>query len=237
VKQYIRTFERHEIKYCMTTAQRLQIERELNRRMREDSHGRNTIMNLYFDTPDMRIIRRSLERPVYKEKLRLRSYLHGGDTFLELKKKYRQVVYKRRTEMTEAQAMEYICRGEDHILHNQITDEIDYFLKFYEGLRPAVFIAYDRTAYLGTDDADLRVTFDENLRWRSEKLNFCEGCGGRTILEPGLHLMEVKIANAMPLWLSALLSELGIYKTSFSKYGRAYGEMLKLQRERGHHCA
>lgn len=237
MRNNIHTFERHEIKYRITAAQRQKIEQTFRQHMEEDSHGRNTIMNVYFDTPDMRVIRRSLDKPVYKEKLRLRSYQKGGDTFLELKKKYRQVVYKRRTEMSEAEAMDYICRGMDHIQHNQITDEIDYVLKFYSGLRPTVFISYDRVAYFGKDDPNLRVTFDENIRWRADHLTFQAGCYGNAMLEPGMHLMEVKVADAIPLWLSALLGELGIYKTSFSKYGMAYTEMIKSERKRGNDCA
>ena len=93
------TFERRELKYRITDAQRAALEAAFDARMVPDEHGESTICNIYYDTADYRLIRASLEKPAYKEKLRLRSYgvtEPGGEVFLELKKKYKGIVYKRR---------------------------------------------------------------------------------------------------------------------------------------------
>ena len=218
------TFQRYELKYLVSDSQRREILAAIGHRMSLDKYGKSTIKNIYFDTPDMRIIRRSLEGPAYKEKLRLRSYA-GGDVFLELKKKYDQVVYKRREKMTEQQALEYICAGKPLGFESQILSEIEYFLKFYRNLKPSMFLSYDREAYFDREDPELRVTFDDNILWRVDGLRFDAGIGGEPVLKPGQSLMEIKISGAMPLWLSRILSEAGAYKTSFSKYGRAYLRM------------
>lgn len=134
--------------------------------MKEDAYGVSMICNVYFDTPDHRLIRRSLEKPLYKEKLRLRSYgkaTADSTVFLELKKKYKGVVYKRRVALTEAQAMAYLCESK-RVGDTQILREMDYALSYYGDLRPAMYLCYDRVAFYGEEDPMLRLTFDDNMR-------------------------------------------------------------------------
>ncbi len=197
--------------------------------MMPDEFGRSTIRNIYYDTPDSRLIRRSLEKPVYKEKLRVRSYTKAtaeSIVFVELKKKFDSVVYKRRVSVAEAEASEYLDRGKPLPVKNQITEEIEYFRQNYSGLRPAVFLSYEREAFYGKEDHELRITFDENILWRKEDLSLQSEIYGKPILDRGCTLMEVKVAAAMPKWLVDVLSSGRIYQTSLSKYGAAYVQMV-----------
>lgn len=217
-------FKRHELKYRLSRDAYEHIRQAFTEHMIADRHGKSTICSLYYDTPDFRLIRRSIEKPAYKEKLRIRSYgvvTPETPVFIELKKKYKKVVYKRRVRLPEREAMHYLSTGKIHP-HTQITNEIDYFRQYYEGLAPAMLLTYDREAYYGKDDPDFRVTFDSNVLWRDYDLSLTKGIFGRALLDEDTFLMEVKIANAIPLWLVDILSELQIYKTSFSKYGTAY---------------
>lgn len=222
-------FKRHEIKYMITTEQLALIKSEFEKHMIADEHGESTICSLYFDTPSFQLIRRSIEHPVYKEKLRLRSYgVANADThvFVELKKKYKKVVYKRRVTLREQDAMRYLLSGEID-KHTQITDEIDYFKNFYPGIAPAMLLMYKREAYYAKDDRDFRVTFDREVLWRDYDLTLDKGIYGNPILEPNQILMEVKTKDAIPLWMTKILTDNHIYKKSFSKYGTAYQTKLK----------
>lgn len=224
-------FKRHEIKYMISTDQLALIKEEFDKHMIADEHGMSTICSLYFDTPSYQLIRRSIERPVYKEKLRLRSYgVATADTkvFVELKKKYKKVVYKRRVTLKEKDAMRYLIDGEID-KHTQITDEIDYFKQYYKGLAPAMLLMYNREAYYGKDDREFRVTFDRDVLWRDYDLTLDKGIYGAPILEPNMVLMEVKTKDAIPLWMTKLLSDNHIFKKSFSKYGTAYQTKFRNQ--------
>ena len=228
-------FKRHEIKYLITTEQLALILEEFQKHMVEDEHGESTICSLYFDTPSFQLIRRSLEHPTYKEKLRLRSYDVANDdtkVFVELKKKYKQVVYKRRITLKKKDAMRYLLRGEIDI-RTQITDEIDYFKEFYSGIAPSMLLMYKRNAYYSREDRDFRVTFDRDILWRDYDLSLDKGIYGQPILEPNHILMEVKTKDAIPLWMTKILTDNHIYKKSFSKYGTAYQTKLRDQLQKG----
>ena len=228
-------FKRHEIKYLITAEQLALILEEFQKHMIEDEHGESTICSLYFDTPSFQLIRRSLEHPTYKEKLRLRSYGVANDdtkVFVELKKKYKQVVYKRRITLTEKDAMRYLLRGEIDT-RTQITDEIDYFKEYYSGIAPSMLLMYKREAYYSKEDRDFRVTFDRDILWRDYDLSLDKGIYGQQILEPNQILMEVKTKDAIPLWMTKILTDNHIYKKSFSKYGTAYQTKLREQLQKG----
>lgn len=219
------TFQRYETKYLLEDFQYKAIRERLEKIARVDEYGKTSILNIYYDTPNYSLIRTSLEKPVYKEKLRLRSYgIPKDDTraFIEIKKKFEGIVYKRRIGMDYKSALEYLNKGMEPVEESQISHEIDYFKRFYRGLRPAMAISYDRIAMAGTDDPELRITFDENIRWRVSHLNLKHGNIGKDILKPGQHLMELKIAGAMSLEMARILDELEIRQASFSKYGRGY---------------
>jgi hypothetical protein len=221
-------FKRYELKYLLSQEQRELIEQSFDGKMTADIHGHSTILSLYLDTPDFLLARRSLEKPLYKEKLRLRSYgLADEDTpiFVELKKKYDSIVYKRRIAMPLNAADDYITTHKG-VEDSQISREIGYCLDHYNNLTPKVLLSYERDAWYAEGDSDFRVTFDENILWRDCDVNLTSGIYGKPILEKGQSLMEIKTSGAIPLWLVRILSENKIYRTSFSKYGRAYCTIL-----------
>ena len=225
-------FQRIEVKYLLDDMQYTGLMKRLENMAAIDGYGKTSILNIYFDTPDFKLIERSLEKPIYKEKLRLRSYGTATDdtnSFIEIKKKYKGVVYKRRISMPYAKAVDYLVGGQRPEQRSQISDEIDYFIKYYKGLQPAMAISYDRIAMAGIEDPELRITFDTNIRWRTDNLSLKEGNRGKEILLPGQHLMELKIAGAMSTELARILDELNIRKTSFSKYGMGYLEKRRLE--------
>lgn len=235
-------FRRRELKFLINAQQRQFMEQVLAERMVPDSYGCSTICNLYYDTPDYRLIRRSLEGPVYKEKLRLRSYGQVGpgvDVFLEMKKKYLGIVYKRRIRVTEPEAMAFMLCRKPLAKQSQIGRELEYFRDYYATLAPRVYLCYDRMAWFDKTDPGLRLTMDRNIRYRTDGLSLTAQPGGRAILPEEVSMMEVKAQGAIPLWLASLLSEQRIRKDSFSKYGRAYTELLQngLTESRGVHYA
>ena len=240
----ITVFKRHEVKFLVNAKQRAALERALTEYMIPDEHGESTICNVYYDTPDFRLIRRSLEKPAYKEKLRIRSYgrvNENGKIFMELKKKYDGIVYKRRISLSQSSAVAYL-NGEDKLPGNgQIEKEIDWFTQFYGELVPAMYLCYDRTAYFCKEDPGLRITFDTNIMWRTDRARLTSHPNGRQLLGAGESLMEIKVGSAMPMWLVELLNKLEIRQISFSKYGTAYQTMISEQRqtitERGVYCA
>lgn len=221
------TFERYELKYILSRTQLQAVLQAMEPYMRPDVFGHSSIRNLYLDTPDYRLIRRSLERPVYKEKVRIRSYGRAGiddEVFVELKKKYRSVVYKRRLSLPQNRVFGCL-HGLDCWPDTQIGQEIAYTMDFYPHLTPMVFLSYERDAFRSADGGDLRITFDTDIRFRRDRITLDSDTTGTPLLPRNQVLMEVKVAGGLPLWMANLLSEQKIYKTSFSKYGAAYQTM------------
>ena len=204
-------FKRIEKKYIVDEPTYEKLIKKLDGHFVKDRYYKSTICNIYYDTPSHQLVRNSIEKPVYKEKLRVRSYGVPNDedmVFVELKKKYKGVVYKRRIEMTLAQTRDFFA-GKDVPHDNpQIENELKYFLKFYEGIAPAMYLSYDRLAYCGAEDPSLRLTFDTHILYREEQKELDNGIWGKELLPAGMRVMEIKIPNAMPLWLSAILDEL-----------------------------
>lgn len=222
-------FMRYELKYLLSSQQKQRVLEAMEDFMEPDRYGRTTIRNLYFDTDHYRLIRRSLDKPAYKEKLRLRSYGPAGPdsaVFVELKKKYEEVVYKRRVSLPQRQAMDWLLGQEKCPLDTQIAREVNYFLDFYQTLRPAVFLSYERQAFFAKDGSDFRVTFDENILCRQESVSLEAPVYGTPILPEGKCLMEIKCSGGIPLWMTQVLSREKIFKSSFSKYGTAYQTLI-----------
>jgi len=233
---YQTVFKRYEIKYMLTLRQKERILKAMEPHMCPDQYGRTGIRNIYFDTDNYRLIRRSIEKPAYKEKLRIRSYAKAepeSDVFVELKKKYNRVVYKRRVCMPERAAMDWIAGKSAFPSATQIAREVDYFIQYYQTLRPAVFLAYEREAYYAKDGSDFRVTFDENILCRQEELSLESDVWGTPLLKEGQVLMELKCSGGMPLWMAHALADERLYKISFSKYGTAYQTMILPKQQGG----
>ncbi len=230
-------FKRHEIKYIINAEKYDKLMAALSGHMACDEYGKSLICSLYFDTPDFLLIRRSMQKPtVYKEKLRLRSYGVPCDEtpcFVELKKKYKGIVYKRRIKLSYGMAYSWLVGGGDMPEDGQIAREIEYFKDYYKNLQGTVALSYERCAYFSKEDAGIRITFDENIKYRFCDTDLRQGAEGERLLGEGFYLMEIKIPESMPLWLTKVLSELEIYPSSYSKYANSYiKEILQKQRER-----
>ncbi len=228
---YIQSFNRYEIKYMLTEEQKKMFLNAVGSRLCRDKYGEYTICNIYLDTDDFYFIERSLEKPVYKEKLRIRSYGTADDdteVFFEIKKKFRKVVYKRRITVPLREVREYLENGTkprsiSGYSANQIFNEIDFLMKRYKP-EPKLYLAYDREAYYIDEHPEMRVTFDRNIRGRWNNLTL-KNSDDTALLDTGTDnysLMEIKCAGAMPKEYADILSALKIYPVSFSKYGRIY---------------
>lgn len=220
-------FERYELKYMLRPAEKAALSAALAKRMDKDSFGDHTVMSLYYDTPDRSVIRRSMEKPAYKEKLRVRSYGEPGENsmvYVELKKKYLGVVYKRRVGMPLDEARLFL-EGKIEA-RCEIERECAEFVSRYPGIGPSALIAYEREAFFGRgDESAVRVTFDAAVRYLETDDFTFEGAD-IPLLDRGACLMEVKLPGVMPLWLAHTLDRVGARPTSFSKYGSAYADMM-----------
>ena len=242
MSNYQDVFKRTEQKYLLDAHTYMKLRNMLNGHAEVDKYGKSTICNIYYDTPDHLLVRNSNEKPSYKEKLRVRSYgtpNKDSTVFVELKKKYDGVVYKRRVDMTLEQSRRFILKGEMPHRNDQIEKELAYCFKLYDGLAPAMFLSYDRVAMYGVEDNNVRITFDSNVTYRENNLDLSTGVWGKKLLEKGDRIMEIKIAGPMPLWLVRILDSLKIYPKSFSKYGAAYQKelMRKNMNKEGDYCA
>ncbi len=222
-------FKRYELKYLMDEEQTAAVYRALSEHMALDGYGHSSIRNIYFDTEDFLLARRSISKPMYKEKLRFRSYgavERDGTVFVELKKKYDSVVYKRRLAMPLDEAMEWFSSPDAAGPHSQIGEEIGFLRRRYPGLHPAMLLTYEREAYYARDGSDLRITIDTNVQARLDDVDLTRGPGGHEVLPEGYTLMEIKTLYGYPPWLNRVLSGSRLYKSSFTKYGNAYKQMV-----------
>ena len=228
VSNPIVVMKRYEMKYILSPEQTEYFKESVKDHMKIDKFGLTSIASLYYDTPNYRLIRTSIEKPAFKEKIRLRSYGIATDTspvFLELKRKAYGIVYKRRVQSTIPLVKKFFdCEG-DICAGGQINKEITTFRDYYQTLVPACMIIYDRIAYF-QPDGDLRLTIDHNPRYRYEDLDLRVSMDGNSLLKDGYTILEVKVQQAVPLWLSSILTKGKIYKGSFSKYGEAYKHQL-----------
>ncbi len=237
VKNPVVVMKRYELKYVLSPEQEEYLIRSLRGHMEPDEYGLTSIASLYYDTPEYRLITTSIEKPPFKEKMRLRSYGLATDSspvYLELKRKTEGIVYKRRVQTTIPLVKKFFDGDGDICAPGQINREITYFRDYYKNLAPACLIIYDRTAYF-EPGGDLRLTIDRDPRYRTEALDLRVSMDGISLLPKGHSVLEIKVQQAMPLWLTKILSDGKIYKHSFSKYGEAY-KMQSANSRIGGHC-
>ena len=232
------TFQRYERKFLVTKAQYARMLPQILLHMTQDAYcisGKGyKICNIYYDTEANDVIRRSISKPRYKEKLRLRSYdvpkNEDAIVYLEIKKKIEKMVTKRRIALTVAEAERFIRDRvrpvrEDY-LSKQIIGEIEAFLFCYD-VAPKTYISYERMAFFDSENEQIRLTFDDHIKTRRDHVSFLAGDDGELLLPEGMLLMEMKVPDAIPLWLARILSEEGIYQLGFSKYGKAYEQYVR----------
>lgn len=225
----MKTMMRFEYKYVLTKEQFSYLKNAIKDHLKIDNYGHTTIASLYYDTPDSRLIRTSIDKPAFKEKIRVRCYGLASEknpVFLEIKRKYQKVVYKRRIVTSEEVAEKFFKREIDSIDNSQISKEISYFRDFYKTLVPMCLIIYDREAYYD-DTGKLRLTIDNNPRYRTSDLNLHTSFEGKSILPFEGAVMEIKSQGSLPLWLTSILDTGKIFKTPFSKVGQAYMKHMK----------
>ncbi len=236
VQNPIVVMQRYELKYILSAEQTAYLIERLKGHMEPDAFGKTSIASLYYDTPDYRLIRASADKPEFKEKIRLRSYglaAHDSPVYLELKRKAYGIVYKRRVQSTIPKVEKFFSGEGDICAGGQINREITYFRDYYRELVPACLIIYDRIAYY-EPGGDLRLTIDYNPRYRTDDLRLDRSMDGTPLLDPGQTILELKVQQAMPLWLTDILSQGAIKKGSISKYGEAYRrQLLSAQRNAG----
>lgn len=223
-----KSFKRHEVKYLITINQYINLMNYLSDKVEKDVFYKSTIYNVYYDTDNFELIRKSIEKPIYKEKLRIRSYdkpTLDSSVYVELKKKYDHIVYKRKEKI----AYKYILNNSFlECVETQIDKEIKYFNDFYGGLTPKIFLSYEREAYYFKDDKQIRITFDTNIKYRTENVNLLPSISDIKLLPNNLVLMELKVPFSIPYDFAKYLSSEKIFKTPFSKYGTAYKQIHKL---------
>ena len=215
-------FRRVEEKYFLNKEQYKKLFNEINKYIEKDEYYKSNILNIYFDNNNSELIIRSGDKPIYKDKIRLRSYnvpSMNDDVFLEIKNKFNGITSKRRIKMKLNDFYNYINNGKMN--NSQIMNEIDYLFKYYD-LKPAYFVGYDRLSFKGKENNGLRITLDTNLRSRNDNLKLENGDYGELYFKDDTIIMEIKTLDSMPLWLTSTLSNLKIYPISFSKVGEIY---------------
>lgn len=244
--EFTGTFERKEVKYRLNAMQVRAIKQALSAHMAPDEYGQTSITSVYYDTPNRDMISRSLEKPAYKEKLRLRTYgprNASAPVFVELKKKHEGIVYKRRIAASEPAArllmvgvpyeraisryplVDEALEAESHSAKSlQIAEEIAACVRRNSPVLPSMAILVERVAWAplldarGAEAEGVRITFDERIRYR----DLFAPAGKRAsvpLLAAGEAIMEVKVPGAYPLWLQGPLAEWGGRPAMFSKYG------------------
>lgn len=227
-------FNRTEKKYLLDKNKAEKLMEKASTYIKSAEYPYTKICNIYYDTQNKELIRKSMEKPLYKEKIRLRSYgvpNKKDKVFFEIKKKFDGVVTKRRIALTLNQAYNYLEKGTipKSNKNKQIFKEIDYCFKKYN-LIPSMYISYERYSYCGRENKDFRITFDTNIISRDYDLKLEQGDYGEKLIRNNTYLMEVKCTGSMPVWFAQILSELEIYPISFSKYGKIYQKSLKEER-------
>lgn len=222
-------FRRKETKYLLSKEKYDELMKELKRYVEKDKYYKSTICNIYFDTDNYDLIINSINKPKYKEKIRIRSYnipRLEDNIFLELKKKYDGIVGKRRINIKLKDFYSFLKTGNLVNDDLQIKSELEYYFKKYE-LKPKLYLAYDRLSYYSKDNKEFRITFDRNLRSREEDMNLELGDSGKLYFKEDTYIMETKVLDTYPIWFTKILSKLKIYPISFSKYGSIYSSKIK----------
>ena len=228
VNDLIAVMKRYEVKYILSPEKVEFLKEKLKGRMEVDQFGLTSIASLYYDTKNYRLVRSSLDKPEYKEKIRLRSYGLATETspvYLELKRKASDIVYKRRVQSTIPKVIQFFDGEKEALPDGQINKEITFFRDYYQELVPTCLIIYDRVAYY-EPGGDIRMTIDYNPRYRMEDLTLTESMDGTPLLPEGCAILEIKVQGVFPLWLTEILDEGKIYKSSISKYGEAYKQKI-----------
>lgn len=231
ISSIVRRFNRFELKYVLSLNAAEGFRRELLAFLQPDAHGdaggSYAVASLYYDSPDYRCYWEKLEGLRFRRKLRIRHYETPAaltpDTpvFVEIKQRINRVTQKRRVLLPYGDARR-LCDARELAEYpprdQRVVDEIYAMLWEYD-LRPTSVVSYARRAYIGTEyDVGLRVTFDTNLRCRAQDLQLHDQQVGRLMTSPDQVVMEVKVNERIPYWLTELIARHNFRLTRISKY-------------------
>lgn len=229
-----KVFNRIEKKYLITNNDKKELLKSIRKNMKKDNYHKSKVINLYFDTDNYDLIIQSIDQPIFKHKLRARSYGRYDRVFLEIKTKIREKDmnpgFKRRVMITHSDFDEFIAgkitmeklakRSIETNNDIQIAREVDYYFKHFK-LKPKIMVIYNRESY--KDENGLRITFDEDLKYRTEDLSFNKRKRDKIYFkDERCIILEVKAHGVLPLWLVHEFSRLHIYPQQFSKVGKIY---------------
>jgi hypothetical protein len=230
----IHNFNRFELKYLLSLLQAERFKAALHGYVVPDQHGHNngryTLSSLYYDSPDLRCYRENEHGLKFRRKLRIRRYETGevftdeSPVFLEIKQRYDRVTQKRRTVLPYREALR-LCNDRQIPDHDPgdraLIEEIYGFLWQYN-LRPASIVRYERQAFTGTEyDMGLRVTFDTSLSFQARQLHLHEQPSGLPMLPVNSVVMEIKVNERIPYWLTNMIAAHNLQRVGVSKYCRS----------------
>ena len=239
-----KVFDRIEKKYLITKDEKKQLLKTIKKYMQKDSYHKSEVYNIYLDTDNYDLIIQSIDWTDFKHKLRARSYGGYDRVFLEIKTKIRgrdlNPGYKRRVMITrddfekfiskESTAQKLAAQSEETTHDRQIAKEVDYLTNYLD-LKPKILVMYNRESY--KDDDNLRITFDEKLKYRDQNLSFVKAKRDKIYFKDDHNIiMEVKAHGVLPLWLTGLMTNLNIRPQRFSKIGKVY-EKIILEKTKG----
>lgn len=230
----IRRFDRFELKYLVPSRVAEGFKQALRARLMPDDHGDSCgcyyISSLYYDSPDFRCYWEKVNGIRFRRKLRIRYYeasgplTEGTPVFVEIKQRVNRVTQKRRVLLPYCEAL-LLCNERQRPLHEPrdaaVVDEIIGLLWQYD-LRPASIVRYARQALVGTEyDVGLRVTLDRDLSYRTGHLHLHEQQSGRQLFPPEWTVVEIKVNERIPYWLSEMIAVYNLNLVRFSKYCRS----------------
>ncbi len=230
----IRRFNRFELKYVVPIRQAEQFREALGAYLLPDDHGDGLgcydLASLYFDGPALPFYWEKVDGIRWRRKLRLRRYDAGlpladeTPVFVEIKQRLNRVTQKRRVCLPYAQAMA-LCTDRQTPPHGPedapVIQEVLAMVGHYD-LRPVSLVCYTRRALVGSEyDLGLRVTFDTALTYRAGAVALADGAGGAALFPADWVVVEIKVNERIPYWLTDLVARHGLNLARVSKYCRS----------------
>jgi SPX domain protein involved in polyphosphate accumulation len=227
----IRSFNRFELKYLLTLREAENFKKALGAYLIPDSHGDSrgayNLASLYYDSPDYRFYWEKVDGIRFRRKLRIRWYDTGlplepnTPVFVEIKQRLNRVTQKRRVLVSYQDAVDLCTRRKTPDFQPQdgpLMEEILSLCWQYD-LRPASVVTYSRQALVGSDyDTGLRVTFDKDLRYSTHHLDLSETGSDLFLFPPEYVVMEIKVNERIPYWLTELVAQHNLNLVRVSKY-------------------
>ncbi len=232
--QIIREFNRFELKYLITLSKAEEIKKTIRRYMVLDrehhADGKYVVSSLYYDSPTLDCYWEKENGIKFRRKLRIRHYETVEDltddslVFVEIKQRVDRVTQKKRAVLSYLDALRL---GNDRQLVDCISEERGvvneiYMMLWQKNLIPAIIVRYNRQAFNGSSfDIGLRVTFDTDISFQPYPLHLHDIHSNIPLLTASQVIMEIKLNERMPIWLTELISANNLQINRISKYCRS----------------